>query len=576
MPDRQLILNPFKIKKNNLIMEQSSQLPFNVLEIIYKISSELYESELNPETTAKIKTESLKLAKYLDITEQQAWFFSIIYVQQSMFFSCDLNDILNELSMKTSKFVKYRSDIVTLIDKKIVRSELVRSNKSKVARANFKYMMINETILNAIFHNISLDESNKLDQLDIYEFCSAVSDFIEERAQDVISTDNLLGEVSSLEMHNSHIEAIDKLTEMEISLSDRVLLYEMCDDMVRGGDTGLEKTIRYIYDSQKQKIKVIRAITENTSKLLEKNLIVVNKANFVGDVSISLTTTAIDILLGQDAEMFIKKQTLKDVISVDSIAFKQLYFEEKMQKQIDFIQASLSQDKFIDMQSRLQELAMPSGVAAVFYGAPGTGKTESVYQIAKATGRDIMYVDISQTKSMWFGESEKRIKAVFSDYSRVCRKSKLKPILLFNEADAVLGKRKDNNASNVAQTENAIQNIILEQMEKMDGIIIATTNLVDNLDAAFERRFLFKIKFEMPTTEATKQIWKNKLSWLDDENATTLALRYRFSGGEIDNIARKATINEVITGNRATINEIMEYCESERLLSRNLPKLGFN
>ena len=557
-------------------MEQTSPLSFNVLETIYKISSELYESELNPETTAKIKTESLQLANYLDVTEQQAWFFSIIYVQQSMGFSCDLNDILNELSIKTSKFVKYRSDIVTLIDKKIVRSELVRSNKSKVARANFKYMMINETILNAIFHNISLDESNKLDQLDIYEFCSAVSDFIDERAQDVISTDNLLGEVSSLEMHNSHIDAIDKLTEMEISLHDRVLLYEMCDDMVRGGDTALEKTIRYIYDSQKKKIKVIRAITENTSKLLETNLIVVNKANFVGDVSISLTTTAIDILLGQDAEMFIKKQTLKDVISVGSIAFKQLYFEEKMQKQINFIQASLTQDKFVDMQSRLQELAMPSGVAAVFYGAPGTGKTESVYQIAKATGRDIMYVDISQTKSMWFGESEKRIKAVFSDYARVCRKSKLKPILLFNEADAVLGKRKDNNASNVAQTENAIQNIILEQMEKMDGIIIATTNLVDNLDAAFERRFLFKIKFEMPTTEATKQIWKSKLNWLDDENATTLALRYRFSGGEIDNIARKATINEVITGNRATLNEIMEYCESERLLSRNLPKLGFN
>ena len=80
----------------------------------------------------------------------------------------------------------------------------------------------------------------------------------------------------------------------------------------------------------------------------------------------------------------------------------------------------------------------------------------------------------------------------------------------------------------------------------------------------------------MPTTEATKQIWKNKLNWLDEENATTLALRYRFSGGEIDNIARKATINEVITGNRTTLNEIMEYCESERLLSRNLPKLGFN
>ena len=557
-------------------MEQTSPLSFNVLETIYKISTELYESELNPETTAKIKTESLLLANYLDVTEQQAWFFSIIYVQQSMGFSCDLNDILNELSMKTSKFVKYRSDIVALIDKKIIKSDSERRNKSKIARANFKYMMVNENILTAIFHNISIDDSIKLNELDIYEFCSAVSDLISDRAQDVITTFYLFGEVSLMETQNPQIESIDKLTEMGISLNDRILLYEMCDDLVHGGDTSLEKTIRFIYDSQKQKLKSIREITENTSKLLNENMITVNKANFVGDVTISLTTSAIDMLLGQDADMFIKKQTLKDIIAVDSIAFKPLYFEENMQKQIDFLQASLTQEKFVDMQSRLQDLAMPSGVAAVFYGAPGTGKTESVYQIAKATGRDVLYVDISQTKSMWFGESEKRIKAVFSDYARVCRKSKLKPILLFNEADAVLGKRKDNNASNVAQTENAIQNIILEQMEKMDGIIIATTNLVDNLDAAFERRFLFKIKFEMPTTEATKQIWKSKLNWLDEENATTLALRYRFSGGEIDNIARKATINEVITGNRVTLSEIMEYCESERLLSKNLPKLGFN
>ena len=169
-------------------MEQTSPLSFNVLETIYKISTELYESELNPETTAKIKTESLLLANYLDVTEQQAWFFSIIYVQQSMGFSCDLNDILNELSMKTSKFVKYRSDIVALIDKKIIKSDSERRNKSKIARANFKYMMVNENILTAIFHNISIDDSTKLNELDIYEFCSAVSDLISDRAQDVITT----------------------------------------------------------------------------------------------------------------------------------------------------------------------------------------------------------------------------------------------------------------------------------------------------------------------------------------------------------------------------------------------------
>jgi AAA+ superfamily predicted ATPase len=556
-------------------MEQKKTLSFNVLETIHKISAELFESELNPETTEKIKKESLQLAHFLDVTEQQAWFFAIIYVQQSMGFSCDLSEILGELSMKASKFVKYRADLLALIDKKIIKSELERRSRKKTPMANFRFMMIRENILEAVLQNIPIDEAIELEELDIYDFCITVSDFIEERAHDAITTDQLLGEVATLEMHNSHIEVIEKLMDMEISLHDRTLLYEICDDMIRGGDTALERTVRDMYDSQKQRIIKVKEMTQQTNKLIETNLIVVNKANFVGDISLSLTTTAIELLLGQDAELFIKKQTKKDVVSADSIAAKQLYFEDKLQKQIDFFSTSLTQEKFTEMQTRLEEMAMPKGVAAVFYGAPGTGKTESVYQIAKATGRDIMYVDISQTKSMWFGESEKRIKAVFNDYARLCRKSKLKPILLFNEADAVLGKRKDGNATNVAQTENAIQNIILEQMEKNDGILIATTNLVDNLDAAFERRFLFKLKFDLPTEEAKIQIWKSKLNWLDDDNAAKLAKNYQFSGGEIDNIARKAIINEVITGNRSTLDELVLYCDEERLMSKRGMKLGY-
>jgi SpoVK/Ycf46/Vps4 family AAA+-type ATPase len=113
-------------------------------------------------------------------------------------------------------------------------------------------------------------------------------------------------------------------------------------------------------------------------------------------------------------------------------------------------------------------------------------------------------------------------------------------------------------------------------MEKNDGILIATTNLVDNLDAAFERRFLFKLKFDLPGEEAKKQIWKNKLNWLNDEQADTLAKNYQFSGGEIDNIARKAIINEVISGNRSALDELITYCEEERLISKRTSKVGYN
>ena len=213
----------------------------------------------------------------------------------------------------------------------------------------------------------------------------------------------------------------------------------------------------------------------------------------------------------------------------------------------------------------MEEQSLPKGVAAIFHGLPGTGKTETAMQIAKATGRPVCHVDIAGSKSCWFGESEKLIKRIFTDYAEQCKKATLKPILLFNEADALFSKRKDSNFSNVAQTENAIQNIILEEMERLDGILIATTNLIDNLDGAFERRFLFKIKFGQPTEGAKQSIWKSKLAWLTDEDCRQLAAHHDFSGGEIDNIVRKVVMEEVLHGARPTLADIEELCRHEKI-----------
>ena len=147
--------------------------------------------------------------------------------------------------------------------------------------------------------------------------------------------------------------------------------------------------------------------------------------------------------------------------------------------------------------------------------------------------------------------------------------------MLFNEADAVLSKRKDSNSSNVAQTENAIQNIILEEMEKLDGILIATTNLADNLDHAFERRFLFKIKYNNPTIEAKKNIWMDKLPRLSENEAEQLASTYDFSGGQIDNIVRKSLMEEVIKGKNPTLPTLRTMCAQEKISGNGRTKIGF-
>jgi SpoVK/Ycf46/Vps4 family AAA+-type ATPase len=218
---------------------------------------------------------------------------------------------------------------------------------------------------------------------------------------------------------------------------------------------------------------------------------------------------------------------------------------------------------------------MRTGFACLFSGPPGTGKTETVYQIARQTGRDIMMVDISETKSMWFGESEKRIKEIFTRYRNFVEDSEITPILLFNEADAVIGKRKDVSLSAVAQTENAIQNIILQELENLKGILIATTNLTENMDNAFERRFLYKIEFKKPDLAARQSIWQSMIPALSDDDAKEIASRYDFSGGQIENIARKRTVELILSGEEPSLEKLVTFCKEELLTKETAKKIGF-
>jgi SpoVK/Ycf46/Vps4 family AAA+-type ATPase len=178
-----------------------------------------------------------------------------------------------------------------------------------------------------------------------------------------------------------------------------------------------------------------------------------------------------------------------------------------------------------------------------------------------------MLVDIAATKSMWFGESEKKIKALFDRYQGLVKNSPLTPILLFNEADAVLGKRQTlgEDRRGPAQTENAIQNIILQEMENLSGgILIATTNMTGNLDKAFERRFLYKIEFEKPDAAAKRAIWKSILPGIGDEETAVLSDRFDLSGGQIENVARKAAVAGLLHGGKPSLEELAVYCEEEQ------------
>ena len=177
---------------------------------------------------------------------------------------------------------------------------------------------------------------------------------------------------------------------------------------------------------------------------------------------------------------------------------------------------------------------------------------------------------------MWVGESEKNIKQVFDNYRAKAKECRITPILLFNEADAIIGKRQEGAERAVDKMENSIQNIILQEMETLDGILIATTNLAQNMDKAFERRFLYKIKFEKPTTEARMSMWREMIPVLKEEEVRILATKYDFSGGQIENIARKYTVSCILHGASDFPQDTLEeLCGNEKMSSSATRRIGF-
>jgi len=236
----------------------------------------------------------------------------------------------------------------------------------------------------------------------------------------------------------------------------------------------------------------------------------------------------------------------------------------------------LSPEEFSRVQDSLEAHGMRKGFACLFYGTPGTGKTETVLQLARKTGRNIMQVDMSQMRDKYVGESEKNVKQIFTRYRQLCRESDLTPILLLNEADALLGVRLSKVEHSVDQMANTMQNILLQEMENLDGILIATTNLTQNLDSAFDRRFLYKVEFLKPTAEESRHIWKAMLPEISEDDALMLAKQYAFSGGQIENIARKQIVNAILFPSEGRdLNKIRQACDSEYLNKKQTRPIGF-
>ncbi|MBD3801454.1 MAG: ATP-binding protein [Campylobacterales bacterium] len=182
----------------------------------------------------------------------------------------------------------------------------------------------------------------------------------------------------------------------------------------------------------------------------------------------------------------------------------------------------------------------------IFYGPPGTGKTMTAYSLSKSLKRQVLSFDCSKILSMYVGESEKNVRKIFDTYKELTEQTKTEPVLLLNEADQFLSARSSGTGSSAEQMHNQMQNIFLEQIESFKGILIATTNLLENIDSAFSRRFNYKIEFKRPDREQRRTLWEKmlptKAPFAADFDIDKLA-GYDLSGGQISLVIKNTAFN---------------------------------
>lgn len=536
----------------------------NILKATEKIHLQSKDSKLILEKYDEVKNEITFVSNYFQINKIQTILISS-FICISCFEEIETVEMCEHFGMEKLDFFHYTNDIQILIDKKILDKKY--QNKFSFDSYTIKKHLTEFIITNQPIPHELIKINSEEDTF--HEFLGKIDKLSDQKDSKEIDPNFFYFKFSELIQKNKKFKLVNYAQANGLKLIESFVLFDVIIDAIAKGEnnfqSGLQSTVDDFTNRNRDTFEFIAEFLANKSKLNQLDLIEKDMSEFASKHKIQLTQKALTLLEKMEGIKIGFKENKNNKLNYpDKIQKTNLFYNPAEKIQLNTVLKSMSHTSFSDLQKRLKANKLPLGVTSLLYGAPGTGKTETVYQIAKKYNRPIFKVEIAETKSMWFGESQKLVKKIFTDYYEFKKDEKVCPILLFNEADAIIGKRKNAGSTSVADTENAIQNILLEELENFNGILFATSNLVNNLDPAFERRFLFKIKFDTPSPENAAKIWKSKLPMISNKQAFILASSFKFSGGEMENIARKCIMEEVILGTKVSFENVISFCENEK------------
>ena len=541
----------------------------NLINNIYNSHQDFY---LNENIRQKYLQDLKIIQKYFKMNEQITVLFCVMIFKQLIGELISVHKITDDMGLKPLEKIIIQNEI-KLLKKKGWINTIYRRRDSKVD----EYL-----ILDFVIDSVTKNDKRILTQRkpkDIHEALIEIGDYL-FAIIDEFKNNELTEVVMDYFNKYQNFELInDILKNKKLIDEEKIMLVYLCTEHINNQkEVNFDEKLIFFYSVKSEiYLKIKRRIINNKSSLFNDGFIEYTHSGFADISSVKLAKKVIDMIGHED--LFIVKQSFKanysKLIEPIKINPQELFFNNKCNEQLLNLEKNLSNDNYENLVKNLDKKGITTGLTVLFYGVPGTGKTEFVKQLSRKTNRPLLMVDISSIRSMWVGESEKNIKKVFEEYYASAKYFETTPILLFNEADAIIGKRTNVNSS-TDQMMNTIQNILLQELEDFKGIFIATTNLENNFDEAFERRILYKLKFDLPDKETTFKILQNEFSEINKELLFKISNNYFLSGGQIYNIKKKLTINtifDVNDGISSLEDNLLDLIESEMSYSKKQNKL---
>jgi AAA+ superfamily predicted ATPase len=343
----------------------------------------------------------------------------------------------------------------------------------------------------------------------------------------------------------------------------------------------LDSLLNVLCGTNQEKFKIRNMLTDvKKSKLFRKNIIVW-ESGFIPTSNIPTIVYSLSYKFLENIG-FIKKEkkkkrpTLKKMIKAQQL-FEFVKSKYKIENVVlnddtkETLESLLAQVN-IGVINRLKKWNIKEkhknniDAKIILYGEAGTGKTMTAIALANSLKKDVVSLDCSKILSKWVGESEQNVREIFDSFKYITKKTKTDPILLLNEADQFLSTRT-NSSSGSDKMHNQMQNIFLEQIERFDGILIATTNLLENIDKAFSRRFNYKIEFTKPSRENREKLWQTLLPPnlpLEEGFDIKELSGYTLTGGQIELVIKNTAYKVAIEQNPIfTVEKFKKQIEKE-------------